>query len=175
MAPPAGKRRKLEHSDSEAESDGSFAGFDETDHVDLAGSSADDGADGSDVSMDGLEGLDDDDSGSEDEEEDGASGEHESVHPSRKRSIAAQPPVEKKPQKAPVYSLQNGAYTAESFKSNMFKLQVDELLEQVKPRYGKKEAPAENAMRTLKNILEQIPSRAPLPVRLPLLHAPIVC
>ncbi|OCL08708.1 Nrap protein, partial [Glonium stellatum] len=59
---------------------------------------------------------------------------------------------------------QDGVYTAEVYKSNMFKLQVDELLEQVRPKYGKKEAPAENAMRTLKAIIEQIPSREPLPV-----------
>jgi U3 small nucleolar RNA-associated protein 22 len=52
----------------------------------------------------------------------------------------------------------------------MFKLQVDELLQQVKPKYGRKEAPAENAMRTLKFIIEQIPSREPVsvcPLRMP--------
>jgi len=59
---------------------------------------------------------------------------------------------------------QDGVYTAEVYKSNMFKLQVDELLQQVKPRYGKKEAPAENAMRTLKSIIEQLPSRGPVSV-----------
>jgi U3 small nucleolar RNA-associated protein 22 len=64
-------------------------------------------------------------------------------------------------------SMQDGVYTAEVYKSNMFKLQVDELLQQVKPRYGKKEAPAENAMRTLKIIIEQIPSREPVSVCLP--------
>jgi U3 small nucleolar RNA-associated protein 22 len=46
----------------------------------------------------------------------------------------------------------------------MFKLQVDELLDQVKLKYGKKETPAENAMRTLKTIIEQIPDRDPLSV-----------
>jgi len=58
-------------------------------------------------------------------------------------------------------ALQDGAYTSETFKSNIFKLQVDELLDQVKLKYGKKEAPAENAMRTLKTIIEQIPGREP--------------
>jgi U3 small nucleolar RNA-associated protein 22 len=69
-------------------------------------------------------------------------------------------------------TMQDGVYTAEVYKSNMFKLQVDELLQQVKPRYGKKEAPAENAMRTLKTIIEQIPGREPLSVcapRIPLI------
>ncbi|KAF2707452.1 Nrap protein [Pleomassaria siparia CBS 279.74] len=61
-------------------------------------------------------------------------------------------------------TIQDGVYTAEVYKSNMFKLQVDELLQQVKPRYGKKEAPAENAMRTLKSIIEQIPSRAAISI-----------
>ncbi|KAF2466725.1 pre-rRNA processing protein-like protein Utp22 [Lindgomyces ingoldianus] len=60
--------------------------------------------------------------------------------------------------------LQDGAYTAEVYKSNLFKLQVDELLQQLKPKYGKKEAPAEKAMWTLKTIIEQIPSRAPLSI-----------
>jgi len=64
-------------------------------------------------------------------------------------------------------TMQDGVYTAEVYKSNMFKLQVDELLQQVKPRYGKKEAPAENAMRTLKTIIEQIPGREPVSVIAP--------
>jgi U3 small nucleolar RNA-associated protein 22 len=57
-------------------------------------------------------------------------------------------------------------YTSETFKSNIFKLQVDDLLDQVRLRYGKKEAPSENAMRTLKTIVEQIPARDPSSVRI---------
>jgi U3 small nucleolar RNA-associated protein 22 len=34
---------------------------------------------------------------------------------------------------------------------------MDDLLQQVKVKYGKKEAPAESAMRVLKNIIEQLP------------------
>lgn len=60
--------------------------------------------------------------------------------------------------------LQDGVYTAETFKSNLFKLQVDALLAQVKVKYGKKEAPAEHAMRTLKALLEQLPAREPMTV-----------
>jgi len=155
MPPPATKRRKLEQ--SEDESEGSFADFGE---VDSAGSEAEEEANGddSDVSMDGpadAEEMSDD----EDAEE--------SVAQKNKKTApaASVTPAQKAP-KRPAATLQDGAYTSESFKSNMFKLQVDELLEQVKPKYGKKEAPAENAMRTLKAILESIPSRDALPVRI---------
>ncbi|KAF2737922.1 Nrap protein [Polyplosphaeria fusca] len=61
-------------------------------------------------------------------------------------------------------AVEDGVYTAEVYKSNMFKLQLDELLEQVKLKYGKKEAPAENAMRTLKALIEQLPSRTALSI-----------
>jgi U3 small nucleolar RNA-associated protein 22 len=174
MAPPATKRRKLEHSDSENESDRSFAGFDDTNGVELDGSDAEDASDnGSDVSMNGAGEVEDDEDidGEEVEEEEDEEGEDgfevaEDVHPSRKQTTAGKATSESKPPKRPALSMQDGVYTAETFKSNMFKLQVDELLHQVKLKYGKKEAPAENAMRTLKTIIEQIPDRDPLPVRI---------
>jgi U3 small nucleolar RNA-associated protein 22 len=169
MAPPATKRRKLEHSDSEAESEGSSAGFDDTNGVELDGSDAEDASDaGSDVSMNGAEEVEDDEDINEEEEaEEGDEFEvAEDVHPSRKQTTAGKATSESKPPKRPALSMQDGVYTAETFKSNMFKLQVDELLHQVKLKYGKKEAPAENAMRTLKTIIEQIPDRDPLPVRI---------
>jgi U3 small nucleolar RNA-associated protein 22 len=110
----------------------------------------------SDVSMDGpAEEVDVSDD--EDAEESAAV-------KNKKSTPAAAVTSAQKPPKRPAATLQDGAYTSESFKSNIFKLQVDELLEQVKPKYGKKEAPAENAMRTLKTIIEQIPSRDALPV-----------
>ncbi|KAJ4365624.1 U3 snoRNP protein [Neocucurbitaria cava] len=164
MALPATKRRKLEHSGSEDESDGSFSGFGETDGVELDDSDAEqDLADGSDVSMSGAEEVDDDDQDLHDEEEDD-SDEEESVREDEKPAPAAKVSNGTKPPKRPATSLQDGVYTAETFKSNVFKLQVDELLEQVKLKYGKREAPAENAMRTLKGIIEQIPSRDALPI-----------
>ncbi|KAJ8110016.1 hypothetical protein OPT61_g7029 [Boeremia exigua] len=148
MAPPASKRRKLEQ--SEDESEGSFAEFDE---VESAGSDAEEEAgEESDVAM---EGPSEDVSDDEDAEESVA----------QKKAASATPVVPaQKASKKPAATLQDGAYTSESFKSNMFKLQVDELLEQVKPKYGKKEAPAENAMRTLKEIIESIPSREALSI-----------
>jgi len=70
----------------------------------------------------------------------------------------------KPPHKRQDVTFQDGVYTSEVYKSNMFKLQVDELLPQVKFKYGKKVASVENAMRSLKAIIEQIPSRDPAPV-----------
>ena len=156
MPPPATKRRKLEQ--SEDDSEGSFADFGESDS---AGSEAEEEANGedSDVSMEGPADAED---VSDDEDAE------ESVVQKKKMTAPATSatPAQKAP-KRPAATLQDGAYTSESFKSNMFKLQVDELLEQVKLKYGKKEAPAENALRTLKTIIESIPSRDALPVRIP--------
>ena len=56
MAPPATKRRKLEHSDSEAESEGSFADFGEADTgAALDASDAEDATAQSGDDMDGVE------------------------------------------------------------------------------------------------------------------------
>lgn len=52
------------------------------------------------------------------------------------------------------------------YNSNMFKLQTEELLARVRPDYKKRMAKVENALRKLKTIIEQIPSRDPVPVRL---------
>jgi U3 small nucleolar RNA-associated protein 22 len=155
MPPPATKRRKLEQ--SEDESEGSFADFGE---VDSAGSEAKEEANGddSDVSMDGPADAED---VSDDED-----AEESVAQKNKKTAPAASVTPAQKPTKRPAATLQDGAYTSESFKSNMFKLQVDELLEQVKPKYGRKEAPAENALRTLKATIESIPSRDALPVRI---------
>ncbi|KAJ4384792.1 U3 snoRNP protein [Didymella sp. IMI 355093] len=154
MPPPATKRRKLEQSEDESE-EGSFAEFGE---VDSAGSEIAEEANGddSDVSMGGPADAED---VSDDED-----AEESVAHKNKKAAPAASTAPAQKAPKRPAATLQDGAYTSESFKSNMFKLQVDELLEQVKPKYGKKEAPAENAMRTLKTIIESIPSRDALPI-----------
>lgn len=165
MAPPATKRRKLEHGDSDNDSEGSFADFDQINGVELNESDAEVGPLGSDESMDSAEDWDGDEDLSEDEEE-AVAGE-QSAQESNKHVSSTKASHGQKQPKRPATALQDGVYTAETFKSNVFKLQVDELLEQVKPKYGKKEAPAENAMRTLKNLIEQIPSRDPLPVRTP--------
>ncbi|KAI8939658.1 hypothetical protein NX059_003415 [Plenodomus lindquistii] len=163
MAPPAVKRRKLQHSDSDDDSEGSFADLGDNNGAALQGSDAEDASDGSDAAMNGLDDMEDDDDDMDDDSEEDFE-EAEDVHESRKQTPAGKATSAQKPPKRPAASLQDGMYTSESFKSNMFKLQVDELLDQVKLRYGKKEAPAENAMRTLKAMIEQIPSRDALPI-----------
>lgn len=54
--------------------------------------------------------------------------------------------------------MSTGAYS-----SNMFQLQVDELLLKVRPAKGRM-VQAENALRKLKDIIEHIPNREPKPV-----------
>lgn len=161
MAAPATKRRKLEHRESEEESEGSFAGFDDTNDTTASDQSAgEEVEDGGDASMNGFDSLEEDeDLGDDDDEDKDESDSEEEDKPRQPAKANNAPP---KPAKRPASALQDGIYTSETFKSNIFKLQVDDLLDQVKFRYGKKEAPAENAMRTLKSIIEQIPNREPL-------------
>lgn len=54
--------------------------------------------------------------------------------------------------------------TSEMSQSSLFKLQTEEMLRQVAPKYGKKEQPAVDMLRTIKDHIERIPERAPLPV-----------
>ncbi|KAK7193212.1 nrap protein [Paraphaeosphaeria sporulosa] len=160
---PATKRRKLEHEEDNSGSDSSSA----EDIVNGPFSSDDDERDANDVSMEDLEDASDDASATDGylEEEDDEGEEEEEVIEARARqqktAAKTKDSDKTKLRKQSDAQLQDGAYTAETFKSNVFKLQVDELLDQVKLKYGKKEAPAENAMRTLKSMIEQIPSREP--------------
>ena len=50
--------------------------------------------------------------------------------------------------------------------SNMFKLQLDELLAEMRPDYERRLKKVEKALHKLKGILEHIPERDPLPVSL---------
>jgi hypothetical protein len=60
---------------------------------------------------------------------------------------------------------QNGQLlAAEMYNSGMFKLQLDELLAEVQPRYVKRMVPIENALRKLKAVIERIPDREPVDV-----------
>ena len=54
--------------------------------------------------------------------------------------------------------------SAGAYSSNMFQLQVDELLVKVRPAKGRM-VKAENALHKLKDIIEHIPIREPKPVR----------
>ena len=56
--------------------------------------------------------------------------------------------------------------SASAYSSNMFQLQVDELLVKVRPAKGRM-VKAENALHKLKDIIEHIPNREPKPVRHP--------
>jgi U3 small nucleolar RNA-associated protein 22 len=162
MSLPAIKKRKLDHRTRSNEAAPAFSrhGIEvpTTNDQDSQADLSDDG-DGS-VNQDEQLSQSDDSKSGESDEYLGKAGEmkQEAVkNGGKKSSTATTKPIRKRPDTM----AQDGVYTSEIYKSNMFKLQVDELLEQVKPKYGKKEAPAEQAMRTLKNIIEQIPSVSP--------------
>lgn len=100
--------------------------------------------------------------GHESDDEDLSSGGDEAIQaPSAKLSKAHHGHASSKsaPQKSQGGSDTVGAYTGGIYKSNMFKLQVDDLLSQVGLKYGTKEAPAGKALRALKSIIERIPAR----------------
>ena len=95
-----------------------------------------------------------------DDEEDSSSADVEAEAGKQSRARPAH-----KPSAARIKSAQlpeDGVYTAEVYKSHMFKLQVDDLLHQVKLRHGKSEAWAEAMLRKLRDIIEHVPSHAPL-------------
>lgn len=169
MAPPAAKRRKLSHSDSSEEDAASFSDSDlgainevedfddaSSDEVDDSMEDAEDVEGGQSMDSEDEEDLLTEDDASESKKE-----EHVNTQPAKLSQVKREQKTSKRRDEIP----QDGVYTAEVYKSNMFKLQVDELLEQVRPKYAKKEAPAENAMRTLKAIIERMPSRGSLSVR----------
>ncbi|KAK8236122.1 Nrap protein [Phyllosticta capitalensis] len=160
MAPPAVKRRKLSH-DSDAESsDGGV-------EVGAVGSGSDvesdDGDSGSAVSD---EDVDMGDVAQEEESEDGEDEEEVQSQAKAQNGKSQEKPQKsktepRKPKRDVDMAEMTGAYTGEVYKSNMFKLQVDELLAQVRPKHGKKEVAAEKALRELKSIIEKIPAREP--------------
>ncbi|KAF2267649.1 pre-rRNA processing protein Utp22 [Lojkania enalia] len=163
MASPATKRRKLSYSD---ESDRSEGGYDNHDSDNLH-------SQGEDIERRDIEDTDDSMPDVEYTEEGGS---YSIVN--AENAATASPPnneveshtasahakADKTPYTRQSMSLRDGVYTSEVYKSNVFKLQVDELLQQVKPKYGKKKVPAENAMRILKSIIEQLPNRTPLSI-----------
>jgi len=168
MPQPATKRRKLSHSDSEGSvaddpklSPASEDGFDESDGS-LRDGDAHDGTTATEEELGSEdEGADGSDTGSDDED---ARSQEEDPKPVAKRQtngMNGQRAEQRRRDKA-----QGDTYTGEIYKSNIFKLQVDELLDQVRLKYGKREAPLENALRTLKTIIERMPGREPLPVGL---------
>lgn len=160
MSVPGNKRRKIEHVSSGAEEDdaASFASFSDSGNAEDA-----DDVD-EDVDQEVQDGSDGEEDGSEDEEP-------ADVKDTKAATTSVKPT---KQQLAATIGRQTGrdsakdalasganAFTSGTFKSNMFKMQVDELLEQLRPRQGKREKNAEEALHTLKKTIEQIPARAP--------------
>lgn len=171
MAPPALKRRKLSHSlngDDRRLAQSPLVdtpGTSDADNIPSNASNADMGSVATSSQADEDEEMDEDDAYNHDEEEGFA--EEEDGLEDEEQSKSAPEKVEKaKPSNGHQHSQRNngfqgGGYTGEVYKSNLFKLQVDELLQRVRPRHGKKEAHAEDALRTLKAIIERIPDREP--------------
>lgn len=65
----------------------------------------------------------------------------------------------------PLTSRTNILKRTDTSKASVIRMQVDEMLRQVTPKYGKKEAPAEEMLRQLKTIIESIPERDALPIQ----------
>lgn len=59
---------------------------------------------------------------------------------------------------------ESALYAAGLYKSSMFKLQVDEMLAEVRPNYGKRFSGADDALRQLKSVIEAIEDREALSV-----------
>ncbi|KAJ9666502.1 U3 snoRNP protein [Coniosporium apollinis] len=171
MAPPALKRRKLSHSLNE--DDGSLAqppsadtsGTSDDEDIPSDASNADLGSVATSSQADEDEEMVEDDADGHDEEE-GSAEEEDDLEDEEQSKPAPQKVGKAKPSNGHQHTqrangFQGEGYTGEVYKSNLFKLQVDELLQRVRPRHGKKEAPAEDALRTLKGIIERIPDREP--------------
>lgn len=179
MALPASKKRKVGHTSSNEDDDASFASFgdedelNDTDAEEVAGEKgAGDDVEGTlEDAMEGEDGLgeaargDDEDDG--DEDEDDAVDEKQAPPNSSVAVKALQTPQARNDRtKSARVALESGGgvYAAGTFKSNMFKLQVDELLMQIRPRRGKREETAEQVLHALKKTIEQVPARKALNV-----------
>ncbi|KAK0921819.1 U3 snoRNP protein [Friedmanniomyces endolithicus] len=186
MAANGVKRRKLEHTSSDDGDVVSFASFGATEEevAEPAGNAGQDKT---------LEAVDDGDERLGDEEEEGF-GDHEGDEQDLERFAnhseedrgdveidvrdggrfpkgkPAEPGAEQQRQdraegtRVRKTASELGTYLAGTSRSNIFKLQVDELLEQIRPRRGKREEAAEKALHSLKKILDQMPARGPLSV-----------
>jgi U3 small nucleolar RNA-associated protein 22 len=162
MASPATKRRKLSHSSEDSANDNnSFASFSSHDPSNGGSQSNEVPSDSGDVEFEGLD-NESGDNGSE------CAGEQMHVEGgSSEEEDEPNKPIVTETRIAPrkVGDLNGTIYNGEVFKSNLFKLQVEELLNQVRPGHTKKNDSIESVVRTLKTIIEKIPARKPTPVR----------
>jgi len=91
---------------------------------------------------------------------------HASGESDNEASNATAPAAQKAGMKRNREQSASAPYSGESYKSSLFKLQVDEMLSEVKPDYEKRFGPVDNALRRLKTLIEAIPASEPAPVRL---------
>lgn len=163
MAVPLAKRRKVEHTSSDSEDDdASFASFGKSEDEEVANGAVNEEKHLEETDMDGE--AEESEDGMEDEDEDNAAiSEKKPVNgKSLETAQKARDGRSRSAKAAP--DLNGGAYSANTFKSNMFKLQVDELLLQIRPRRDRRAEVAEQALHTLKKAIEAIPARSPLSV-----------
>lgn len=163
MAVPASKRRKLSHSPSVEGSEDDGASFDNT--SDQHGQEEDmrfedesvEDDDDDEQEEEEMNGDDDDEDEDEDEEMEQTINNKtaKSTKTKQQKNKATTAPGKR----ADAIEASAAAYTGGTFKSNMFKLQVDEMLGQIRPRHGKRETTAEEALHKLKKAIEAIPAR----------------
>ncbi|CAK4033598.1 Hypothetical predicted protein [Lecanosticta acicola] len=165
MAPPASKKRKTEHvSSGDDASEASFASFSDEDTY--GGVGLEHGTSGVDSAEEiDVDGDDEVEAGQNDDEEDTEDGDdaQAGAEMSKGAKLKSTRQDNGKPPTKSSRNAQSGtsAYVHGTFKSNVFKLQVDELLAQIRPKHGKREAAAEAALHSLKKTIEHIPARGP--------------
>lgn len=180
---PATKRRKVEHvSSSDEDDDASFASFGDDDaaeggDVQMNGDSGGDEEQEEEEEQEAVEvnfgaendDEDEDDDDDDDDEDEDDDEDHTEAAPKpasatpKPTAVMKEDASRKEKSRTSSSKAQVGAtaYANGTFKSNVFKLQVDELLGQIRPRQGQREASAGEALRKLKHTIEQIPARGP--------------
>ncbi|KAI5247142.1 Nrap protein [Aureobasidium subglaciale] len=150
MAVPSSKRRKLSHSPSPVEDDDvSIASDKQIEDMEDDAVSQDD-------KMDDAEELDEESDEGESEEEEEVQEKVTKAKDNKKggRNVS----------QASALEASSAAYTGGTFKSNMFKLQVDQMLQNMRPRQGAREAAAGEALHSIKKQIDSMPTREPLPL-----------
>jgi U3 small nucleolar RNA-associated protein 22 len=182
MAVQSSKRRKLSHSPEpvEQQHDASVQAVRDANDDDDVGPSQDDDDDDDDDMEDDMdqeqeEEDDDDEEEEEDEDDDDEQEEEENdddddEEEEEKEKQDAVVKTKHKHPKSAVSSAEasSAAYTGGTFKSNMFKLQVDQMLQAMRPRQGKREATVAEALHKLKKVMDGMLEQQEA---LPLLHA----
>ncbi|KAL1303251.1 hypothetical protein AAFC00_006665 [Neodothiora populina] len=166
MAVPASKRRKLSHSPSEqGSSDGDEPSLRELNQdgeeqdMTFEDESVEDDYPSEEMDGDEDEDVDEDTDETDKQPADRKSAKASSKKQQQQQQQQQQAAKKNNPKRAGMLEASAAAYTGGTFKSNMFKLQVDEMLAQIRPRHGKRETSAEEALHKLKKAIELIPAR----------------